>query len=429
MKYLTNNSGEVQQLLERFLKYVKIYSTSDSSNADKGLIPSTAQQSVFAGILSDELKSMKLSGIQITEHSYVYGFLPASSGCEHAEPFCMMAHMDTIEEVCGKDVRPDVIKNYNGQKIGLKDGFYLDPAKEPALVQAGQERDTIITSDGTTLLGADDKAGIAAIMTAVHYLQSHAELKHGKIEVLFSPDEETGHGMDKVPLELLSSKRCYTVDGGHIGELETECFNAFKTSITFTGKSTHTGTARAGGMVNAVTMTGAFIANLPRHEAPETTDGYQGFYAPMTISGSVETSTVTLLLRDFTASGMKKRQELVRQIAEAVANSFGGTVLVVHTQQYLNMKQKMDEHPEVVQDLVSAYNKAGLEPVCSPIRGGTDGSRLTEMGIPTPNIFTGGHNYHSHTEWASLSQMTAAAEVIIQLAVILEMKNRSDSRK
>jgi len=424
MKYLKKDSSEEKELLDRFLSYVKTYSTSSCANADKGIIPSTPQEKIFAQKLADEMKSAGVSGIQISDHCYVYGYLPASTGMEQIPAFCVMAHMDTVEEVSGKDVRPSVIRKYDGRVLSLECGTVLDPASDNALLQAGQEHDTIITTDGTTLLGADDKAGIAAIMTAAEYLIHHPEIKHGKIEIMFSPDEETGHGMDNVPLALLSSKRCYTLDGGHIGELEIECFNAFKSDITFTGRSTHTGTARAGGMVNAVSMAGAFLASLPRHEAPETTDGYQGFYAPMEVSGSIETSHVMLLLRDFTGEGMKKRQELVRQIAETTAHSFGGNVLVVHTQQYLNMKEKMDQHPAIVQDLFTAYRNAGIEPLCQPIRGGTDGSRLTEMDIPTPNIFTGGHNYHSRSEWASLSQMLAAAEVILQLAEVVS--NRTE---
>jgi len=419
MKYIQKDSAESRDLLGRFLDYVKICSTSSSKNADNGKIPSTKEETEFATRLADDMKAAGLSGVLITEYSYVYGFLDPSAGCSKVSPFCLLAHMDTVEEVCGKNVKPTVIRDYRGNTIPLGNGIVLDPKTDPALARAGKELDTIITTDGTTLLGADDKAGIAVIMAAIQYISGHPEIKHGKIEVLFSPDEETGHGMDKVPINLISSKCGYTVDGGHIGELETECFNAFRSDITFTGRATHTGTARAGKMVNAVTMAGAFIAALPHREAPETTDGYEGFYAPMEVTGSIEASHVTLFLRDFTSSGIDRRRELVREIAQATAHSFGGTVEVIHSKQYLNMKQKLDEHPEVVQHLTTAFKKAGIEPLCLPIRGGTDGSRLTEMGIPTPNMFTGGHNYHSRTEWASLSQMCAAAEVIINLAAVV----------
>jgi len=417
MKYLTKK--EQNELLQRFLKYVKVYTTSSSEKADKGFQPSEEREFDLANILADELKELGLKDVQITGHCYVYGFLEASAECKHAAPFCLIAHMDTAGEVTGKDVKPQIIENYSGKPINLKCGVTLDPVTDKALAQAAKELDTIITTDGTTLLGADDKAGIAEIITALSYLTAHPEVKHGKIEILFSPDEETGHGMDNVPLNLISAKMAYTVDGGHIGELEDECFNAWKSDITFTGHSVHTGTAREGGLVNAATMASSFVASLPRHEAPETTDKYQGFYAPMEITGSIEKAHVMLLLRDFTMAGMKKRRNFIDQLAKLTADTFGGKAEVIHTQQYLNMKEKLNEHPEVLQALYKAFENADVIPVNTPIRGGTDGSRLTEMGIPTPNIFTGGHNYHSRSEWASLSQMQAAAEVLVQLAEIL----------
>ncbi len=403
-----------ENLLERFVRYAKTYSQSDEKSADAGNIPSTPQEWDMAKLLESEMKSLGLEKVHITPHCYVYGVLPASAGEESAAPFALFAHMDTVEEVSGKDVKPQIIREYDGSLITLSEGSTIDPETDEALRLAGEERDTIITSDGTTLLGADDKAGVAAIMTAIEALKGE---KHGTIEVIFSPDEETGHGMDKVPLDEIQSKKAYTVDGGHIGELETECFNAFKSEITFTGKSLHTGSARPK-MVNAVTMASAFVANLPRQEAPETTDGYMGFYAPMEISGSVERASVELLLRDFTAEGMEARKAFVDSLADVTARSFGGKADVKHTEQYRNMKGKLDEHPEVVSNLVAAYRAAGVEPVMQPIRGGTDGSRLTEMGIPTPNIFTGGHNYHSRTEWLSFNQLCKATEVLIALSQI-----------
>jgi len=404
-------------LLERFLRYVKIYSTSSTERADEGILPSTPQEREFADTLAQEMREAGLENVQVTENCYVYGSLSATKGFEKQPSFCLLAHLDTVDEVSGKDVKPAVFKNYDGKKLDLKGNVSLDPATDKALQEAGALHDTIITSDGTTLLGADDKAGVAEIMTAVSFLIKNSEIKHGRIEVIFSPDEETGHGMDKVPLNLMSSKMCYTVDGGHIGELETECFNAFKSDIVFTGKSKHTGTARPD-MVNAITMASNFIMNLPRNEMPETTDGYQGFYAPMSLSGSIETATVCLYLRDFTNEGMEKRKKTVELVALTTASTFGGTATVTHTQQYLNMKNGLAKNPSIVRNLIAAYKAAGITATFPPIRGGTDGSRLTEMGIPTPNIFTGGHNYHSRTEWASFSQMISATEVLIQLARI-----------
>ena len=373
-------------LLNRFIKYVKTYSQSDSNKADEGVIPSTPQQFEMAKILCEELKSLGLENVQTTEHCYTYGFLPANDGDEKS--ICLLAHIDTVDEVSGLNVNPQI---------------------------AEENGDTIIRSDGTTLLGADDKAGVAEIMTTLEYFKSHPETKHCGIEVIFSPDEETGHGMDKVPLGLLKSRCAYTVDGGSLGELEIECFNAWKSEIEFTGVACHTGTAR-GVMVNAVSMASNFLENLPRTERPETTDGYQGFYAPMSVEGSIEKAKVVLFLRDFDLKEMENRREIVEIIARSTAASFGGMAKVTHTQQYLNMKEKMDEAPEVVENLIAAYKAAGVEPKFVPIRGGTDGSRLTEMGIPTPNIFTGGHNFHSRDEWASLDEMCKACQILIQLA-------------
>lgn len=402
-------------LMERFLRYVKIWSESCGETADKNIMPSTTRQWDMAEILKSEMEALGLSDVQTTKYCYTYGRLEASKGMEGLPSFCLLSHIDTVDEVTGENVRPIVHEKYDGKPITLPYGNILDPESDPALAQAGLIRDTIITSDGNTLLGADDKAGVSEIMTMLEYLVVHPEIKHGAIEVIFSPDEETGHGMDHVPLELLKSKSAYTVDGGNLGELETECFNAFKSDVTFTGKATHTGSARAS-MVNAVCMASAFVANLPRHEMPETTDGHQGFFAPMQIDGSIEKSTVNLLLRDFTDGGMEERKKIVEEIAASVAHSFGGKAEVKHTQQYLNMKKVLDQHPDVVKKLEKAYLSAGVKPEYTPIRGGTDGSRLTEMGIPTPNIFTGGHNFHSRSEWASFSQMIQAVEVLIQLA-------------
>lgn len=405
-----------QPLMERFLRYVKTCSQSDSSKADSGIQPSTECQWDMARLLSDELKALGLSDVQTTEHCYTYGRLTASSGMEGIPSICLLSHIDTVEEVSGKDVKPIIHENYDGKAIKLPYGNILDPKEDMALAQAGKEGDTVITSDGNTLLGADDKAGVSEIMTALEYFVSHPEESHGEVEIIFSPDEETGHGMDNVPLNLIKSKCAYTVDGGHIGELETECFNAYKSEVEFTGKALHTGTARPN-MINAINMLSSFVQLLPHHQMPETTDGRMGFYAPMEISGGMEKARITLFLRDFEDEGMKERLSLVEELAEAAAKSYGGSVQVKHTRQYVNMKNVLDQHTMVVQKLVMAYKKAGIEPVFPAIRGGTDGSRLTEMGIPTPNIFTGGHNFHSRSEWASLSQMVSAVNVLLQLVL------------
>ena len=399
-------------LLERFLRYVKTWTESNSEQADSGVFPSSPMQTEFAKTLAEELKSIGLNDIFLSEHSYVCGRIPASKGYENFPSVGFLAHMDTVDEVSGKNVNPQVFKNYDGSVLNIGNGIVLDPANDKHLAESiGQ---TIITTDGTTLLGADDKAGIAAIMTALENIIKN-DIPHGQIEVIFSPDEETGHGMDKVPTEWIQSKQCYTLDGGHIGELEAECFTAYKSEVTFTGVSTHTGTARPN-MVNSITMLSAFVNFLPQTESPETTDGYQGFYAPMQISGGIEQSQLIIFNRDFTMEKMQRRLDNIDIFAKAIEAKFpGGKVEVKHTKQYVNMKEKLDQNPLVVEKLTEAVKNLGITPIFSPIRGGTDGSRLTEMGIPTPNVFTGGHNFHSRSEWASLEQMAAASKTVIEL--------------
>lgn len=416
MKHVTKNSDIQKSLLERFLKYVKIWTESNGEKADAGVMPSEDRQFDLAKQLVAELTVMGMQDIQTTENCYTYAYLPATKGFESVPPFCLLAHIDTVDEVSGKDVKPMVHPEYDGTPIDLQCGVRHDVLKDEALALAAKNHETIITTDGTTLLGADDKAGVAEIMTCLEYLVAHPKINHGKIEVIFSPDEETGHGMDKVPLKLLKSKFAYTVDGGHIGELETECFNAFGAEVEFTGKACHTGDARKGGMVNAISMASRFVESLPSNQRPETTCGKEGFFAVMEMSGSIEKAKVSLLLRDFTELGMQERIDTVKALASAAALSFGGSVEYGFKEQYKNMKANLDKHPEVVENLVQAYKDAGVEPVFVPIRGGTDGSRLTELGIPTPNIFTGGHNYHGRYEWASLEQMSSAVDVLINLA-------------
>ena len=404
MNYIYNNKEEMDKLLDRFCRYVKIWSESDGKSADAGVFPSTEQQWDFAKVLVKELRNLGTRNVYLTDNCYVVGKIDSNiidpEERKKYPAILLMAHMDTVDEVSGKDVHPVITMP--------------SAAESPT-----GEADTIIKTDGTTLLGADDKAGVSAIMTAIEYLMNHYEdLPHGPIEVMFPPDEETGHGMDKVPLNILKAQAAYTVDGGDEGELECECFNAYAAKVFFIGKACHTGDAKAGGMVNALTMAGNFLARLPRDMAPETTEGYQGFIAPMDISGSIEETHIELLLRSFYIEEIDKEKTLIRDLAEKVASEFGGSAQVEFKQQYLNMKEKMDQNPGVVAKLEKAYLAAGVKIVKKPIRGGTDGSRLTEMGIPTPNIFTGAHDFHSRNEWCSLNQMSKAADVIINILTI-----------
>lgn len=416
MAGIEKKSDFQKKLLNRFLKYTKIWTTSDSANADAQIFPSTENQQIFAQNLKEELSSLGLENVQVTEKSYVYAILKATEGFENSPSFCLLSHLDTSEEVSGKNVNPQVFENYDGSLISLEN-ISIDSSGDEELSKIANTGDTLIMTDGTTLLGADDKAGVAEIITAVEFLIQN-KIPHGDIEILFSPDEETGHGMDFVPLNLLKSKHAYTVDGGSQGELETECFNASSATVTFFGKSTHTGTARKQKMINAVMMASKFLENLPHTEFPETTDGYEGFFAPIEISGSVEKAQVYILLRDFEESGIEKRIFQIKKIAESVEFATGGKVSVQIKEQYKNMKNALEKSPETVELLKKAYENAGITPDFIPIRGGTDGSRLSEMGIPTPNIFTGGHNFHSRFEWASLNQMTQAVNVLINLAIL-----------
>ena len=393
MNYIYNNEDEKNKMLERFCRYVKIWSESDGKAADQGVFPSTERQWDFAKILVKELRNLGTRNVYLTDFCYVVAKI--DSNIEDAEErkkyptILLMAHMDTVDEVTGKDVKP---------VITIKDG------------------DTIVKSDGTTLLGADDKAGVTAIMCALDYLQRHYEdIPHGPIEVMFSPDEETGHGMDKVPLNILKADFAVTVDGGDEGELESECFNAWAGQVKFTGKACHTGSAKKDGMVNAASLASNFVARLPRDSAPETIEGYEGFIAPMEISGSIESANVELLLRAFTIEEIEKQKNFIQTIADSVTSDFGGKAEVTFKQQYLNMKAKLDEHPEVMERLRRAFAESGVQVREQPIRGGTDGSRLTELGIPTPNIFTGAHEFHSRNEWLSLNQCAKAADVLINL--------------
>ena len=351
MKYDILSKDFTNELLERFLRYTRQWTTSDPDRADQGIVPSTDRQWDFAKNMMQELQDLGLSDVSISEHCYVCARLPATAGMESVPAVGFLAHMDTSSEVSGENVQPQVVQNYDGNPIQLKGGATLDPAVDTKLqLVVG---DTIITSDGTTLLGSDDKAGIAIIMTGLQEI-IQKKLPHGTIEIIFSPDEETGHGMDFVPIEWLTAKQCYTFDGSTGGEIEDECFNAWRTDVVFTGKAKHTGYARPD-MVNAVSMMADFLSLLPRHEAPETTDNYQGFYCPMDMNGHIEESKVSIYLRDFNAASMERRKETVEILAKAVVAKYAGSsVQVTHNMQYLNMKAKLDQQPHIMENLVKA---------------------------------------------------------------------------
>ena len=399
--------------LNRFIKYAGFWTTSDRQIETT---PSTPGQRELADALAEELRSMGITDITVTEHSYLVARCPASPGMEAVPVIGFMAHLDTSSEVSGKDVKPVVMESYNGNPIKLADGLVLDPALDPGL--AAQKGKTIVHSGGSTLLGADDKAGIAAIMGAIDHLLAHPEIKHGEIEIIFTPDEETGKGLPDFPLKSLKSKACFTLDGGPIGELETECFNAWAAKIEFTGKSMHLGTAR-GIMANAGLMAAVFASMLPRSESPEATDGYYGYYCPLAIEGDIENASLEVFIRDFEKTGAERRAANLEVFARAVEAQFPNGKVNVNTKiQYFNMKEKLNNQPDVIRKLEQAFNNLGIEIKRKPIRGGTDGSRLTEMGIPTPNIFNGGRNYHSRLEWLSVEELACASMLVVELAKI-----------
>jgi len=396
--------------VNRFLNYVRFWTTSDRRNADT---PSTPGQWDLAKALVEELKGMGVKDVTLTDHCYVIARLPASAGKENYPTVGFLAHLDTAADVSGKDVKARLVENYDGKTITLSSGQSLDPALDPEL--AAHKGKAIIHTDGNTLLGADDKAGIAIIMGAAEYLLKHAEISHGKLELIFSPDEETGKGLPDFPIDDVQAKVCYTLDGGPLGELEWECFNAWAAQINFTGISMHLGTAR-GIMVNATLMASVYAAMLPRNESPEATDGYYGYYCPLSIHGDAENAELEVFIRDFDFEKGTKKIAALDTFARAVEAQFpGGKVEVSSTVQYLNMKEKISSSPEVVEKLRQAFLNTGIEIKEKPIRGGTDGSRLTEMGIPTPNIFTGGRNYHSRLEWLSVSEMISSCRLVVEL--------------
>jgi tripeptide aminopeptidase len=414
------NDSLEKLVVPRFLRYVTYWTTS-SRHIEK--TPSTQGQWDLAKSLEQELKDIGVT-VTLTDHCYVIARFPASPGKESAPCVGFLAHLDTAEDVSGKDVKPQLVE-FDGKRIDLADGLSLDPALDDDL--ASHKGKLIIHTDGTTLLGADDKAGIAEIMGAIEYIILQ-KIEHGPIEIIFSPDEETGKGLPEFPLDTIRSKACYTLDGGAQGEAEIECFNAAEAIVSCKGKAIHPGYAR-GKMANAALMAAAFAVMLPRSESPEATDGYYGYYYLSEIKGDNENASLDILVRDFEQSRIKRRIAALDVFAQAVETQFpGGRVIVEARDQYFNMKEKIDEKPHVLEILKQAYSNAGVECRLKPIRGGTDGSRLTELGIPTPNIFTGGRNWHSRLEWASVPEMIAACSIVVELVKLWGEREEADSR-
>jgi len=397
--------------VDRFLRYVRI-DTQSAEDADT--YPSTEKQLDLSRLLVDELHAIGLTDAALTEHGYVLATLPGAAG---APVVGLIAHVDTTPETPGGGVEPIVHEAYDGAPIVLPGDptQVLDPVEEPEL--AARVGHDIVTSDGTTLLGADDKAGVAEIMAALEYLAAHPEPAHATVRVAFTVDEEVGLGAHHFDLDEFGAEVGYTLDGSGLGELEIETFSARAVRITIRGRGAHPGSAK-GKLVNSVKLAADLIAALPRDAlSPETTDGREGFVHPSRISGSVEETVVALIVRDHDDGKLEEHTALVRRLAaELEAREPRARVTVDATDTYSNMRAAIDRHPRVVAAAEEAIRRAGVEPVRSLIRGGTDGAVLSAMGLPTPNIFTGGQNYHSLREWASVQDMSAAAATVVELA-------------
>lgn len=396
-------------LLARFLRYTRIDTRSCRNSKEK---PSSPGQLEFAALLEKELRALGIEDIYRDEKGFVIGRMAANTE-EDLPAVGLMAHLDTAPEESGQNVQARLHKDYDGGDIVLEDGIVLSPAEYPEL--ADYKGCTVITADGTTLLGADDKAGAAEIMSAAAYLYEHPEIEHGPVDFIFTPDEETGTGMDCFPLSELRARCCYTVDGDEEAAIEAECFNAYKANVRIEGRSIHPGAAR-GKMANAVMIAGTFLSMLPRSESPEATDGRYGFYCPIEVTGSIGKAEIELIIRDFDIQEVERRAAYLGDLAKTVEGAYPGSRVSVETEkQYLNMKEVLDRYPELVEKLTAAVRAAGMDVRLKEIRGGTDGARLTEMGLPAPNIFTGGHNYHGKYEWIALPSMVKAARTLINL--------------
>lgn len=406
----------MQHIIDRFISYVTVDTESD---ANSDTTPSTAKQWDLANKLVDELKAIGLEDVTIDENAYIMATLP--SNVAHDVPVIgFVSHFDTTPDFTGANVKPQIVPNYNGGDIVLnaEKNIVLSPKYFKDLLQyKGQ---TLITTDGTTLLGADDKAGITEIVTAMEYLIQHPEIKHGKIRIGFTPDEEIGRGAHKFDVEKFGADWAYTMDGSQIGELEYENFNAAGAKVTFKGKSVHPGYAK-GKMINSMLIANGFISTLPKNEVPEQTKGYEGFFHVTGISGSIEETTVQLIIRDHDARRFKKRKKLLKKIVDKInrkfKKQFGDDIAVLEIKdQYYNMREKVEPVFHIVKIAEKAMKKVGIKPIIKPIRGGTDGSQLSYMGLPCPNIFAGGHNFHGKYEYVPVESMVKAVEVIVKIA-------------
>ena len=406
----------MQHIIDRFISYVTVDTESDP-NSDT--TPSTAKQWDLANKLVEELKAIGLQDVTIDEHAYIMATLP--SNVDHDVPVIgFISHFDTTPDFTGANVKPQIVPNYDGGDIVLnkEQNIVLSPSYFKDLLDyKGQ---TIITTDGTTLLGADDKAGITEIVTAMEYLIAHPKIKHGKIRIGFTPDEEIGRGAHKFDVAKFGAEWAYTMDGSRIGELEYENFNAAGAKITLKGKSVHPGYAK-GKMINSMLVANKFISELPKDEVPERTSGYEGFFHVTGITGGIEETVVQMIIRDHDSSKFEARKKLISDITDTINEKyrerFGGDIATAEIKdQYYNMKQKVEPVMHIVDIAEQAMKELDIEPLIKPIRGGTDGCQLSYMGLPCPNIFAGGHNFHGKYEYVPVESMVKAVDVIVRIA-------------
>lgn len=404
---------EFSDLLERFLSYVKIDTQSDPGSDS---YPSTKKQFDLANKLETELNEMGLSAVTVSKFGYVLASLETNQE-KNVPTIAFIAHMDTSPDVSGAGVNPVVHRSYKGSDINISDDVVFTVDKNPLLLR--KKGNTIITADGNTLLGADDKAGVSEIMSALNYLINHPDYPRPNIRVLFTPDEEVGKGTDKITIEEIKADFAYTVDGEKAGELEDETFCADSLDIVVKGVNVHPGYAK-GKMVNAVKIAAEIIENLPPGAgAPENTEKREGYIHPHVLNGTVEEAKVQILIRDFEEQGIADKESMIRDTVDMIRQKHPGAEIIINvSESYRNMKQVLDKYPEVLEKAEKAITQAGLIPDRTSIRGGTDGAKLSFMGLPTPNLFTGGNNFHSRYEWIALEDMEKAAEVIVRLMKI-----------
>lgn len=399
------------ELKERFLKYVAI---DTQSSEESETFPSTEKQWTLLNMLVEEMKALGLTEVSIDKYGYAMGTIPASEGYEDAPVIGFLAHVDTSPDMSGENVRPRIIDNYDGSDIVLNNALTMRVADFPELKNFVGH--TLIHTDGTTLLGADDKAGVAEIMTAAEYLLAHPEIKHGKIRIGFTPDEEIGRGVDFFDVKAFGADFAYTMDGGYEGELEYENFNAASAKIAIQGRNVHPGYAK-NKMINAIEVACELNSLIPATERPQYTEGYEGFYHCVGLNGTVEQATISYIIRDHDADKFEQKKVWMWSVVDLLKKKYGEQVLTLTLKdQYYNMRKMVEPHPQVIELAKKAMTEAGVAPIVRPIRGGTDGARLSFMGLPCPNIFAGGMNFHGKFEYCSLDSMQRAMQVIVNLA-------------